>query len=381
MVNEKGCESCRKWQEHYYWEHMDVTKIRFFKIMTGDFTQGISVPEKFVKNFNGQITKGLDLKVPSGETWHVGVEKHDEELHLTSGWKDFVKAHQLKENELLTFTCRGNSKFDILMFEASGCEKLSSLFSNRIGPDLHKHLNGMDEHAEPYAPTDSEEATMPLTKLGGSTHMASNSRKCNCKTKPTKESQSLNGSSYHVKHEGSEEEESDDRYAHSKFYYSRTANQLTEEEKEKILSLASIQSENPAFVTVLQKTHRQRRCNLLVIIIILLYIITLYKQLNDGDTTDAHVQVVPSRFAADHLQERTHEIILCRPSRNDKWFVRYCYTRYTRGFQNLQFFKFVQENKLCEGDICVFELMKGAKRVTMTVHVIRKVHDRFVLVR
>nr|CAB3502721.1 unnamed protein product [Digitaria exilis] len=46
-----------------------------------------------------------------------------------------------------------------------------------------------------------------------------------------------------------------------------------------------------------------------------------------------------------------------------------------------QFFKFVQENKLCEGDICVFELMKGAKRVTMTVHVIRKVHDRFVLVR
>ncbi|KAF8733317.1 hypothetical protein HU200_014921 [Digitaria exilis] len=353
MVVKKGCESCRKWQEHYYWEHMDVTKIRFFKIMAGDFTQGISIPEKFVKNFNGHITKGLDLKVPSGETWHVGVEKHDEELHITSGWKDFVKAHELKENDLLTFTCRGNSKFDILIFEASGCEKLSSLFSNRIGHDLHKHLNGMGQHAEPYSPTDSEEATMPPAKLGGSTHMASNSRKCNCKTKP-KESQSLNSSSYHVKHESSEEEESDDSYAHSKFYYSRTGNQLTEEEKENILSLSSIQPENPAFVTVLQKTHRQRRCNLLV---------------------------VPSRFAADHLQERTHEIILCRPSRNDKWFVRYCYTSYTRGFQNLQFFNFVHEHKLREGDICVFELMKGAKRVTMTVHVIRKVHDRFVLVR
>ena len=38
---EKGCESCRKWQEHYYWEHMDVTKIRFFKLMTGDFANGI----------------------------------------------------------------------------------------------------------------------------------------------------------------------------------------------------------------------------------------------------------------------------------------------------------------------------------------------------
>ena len=37
---EKGCDSCRKWQEHYYWEHMDVSKIRFFKLMTGDFAKG-----------------------------------------------------------------------------------------------------------------------------------------------------------------------------------------------------------------------------------------------------------------------------------------------------------------------------------------------------
>ena len=38
---EKGCESCREWQERCYWEHMDVTKIRFFKFMTGDFARGI----------------------------------------------------------------------------------------------------------------------------------------------------------------------------------------------------------------------------------------------------------------------------------------------------------------------------------------------------
>lgn len=78
------------------------------------------------------------------------------------------------------------------------------------------------------------------------------------------ESQSLNSSSYHVKHEASEEEESDDSYAHSNLYYSRTADQLTEEEKENILSLASIQPENPAFVAVLRKSHRQRRSNFLV---------------------------------------------------------------------------------------------------------------------
>uniref|UniRef100_A0A0A8Z4K7 Uncharacterized protein n=1 Tax=Arundo donax TaxID=35708 RepID=A0A0A8Z4K7_ARUDO len=43
---QQGCESCRKWQEHCYQEHMDVRRIRFFKLMTGDFAQGISLPER-----------------------------------------------------------------------------------------------------------------------------------------------------------------------------------------------------------------------------------------------------------------------------------------------------------------------------------------------
>lgn len=41
MIVEKGCERCRKWQEHCYREHMDVSKKRFFKFMIGDFTEGI----------------------------------------------------------------------------------------------------------------------------------------------------------------------------------------------------------------------------------------------------------------------------------------------------------------------------------------------------
>ncbi|WVZ91573.1 hypothetical protein U9M48_037725 [Paspalum notatum var. saurae] len=77
---EKRCEKCREWQEHYYWEHMDVSKIRFFKLMTGDFAHRISIPEKFVKNSSGQITEGADMKTLSGETWPIGVTKNADEL-------------------------------------------------------------------------------------------------------------------------------------------------------------------------------------------------------------------------------------------------------------------------------------------------------------
>jgi GT2 family glycosyltransferase len=52
----KGCESCREWQEHYYWEHMDVSTIRFFKLMTGDFAKGtVSVHSLLLCLFLRQI--------------------------------------------------------------------------------------------------------------------------------------------------------------------------------------------------------------------------------------------------------------------------------------------------------------------------------------
>ncbi|CAN6348279.1 unnamed protein product [Urochloa humidicola] len=348
---EKGCESCRKWQEHYYWEHMDVTKIRFFKLMTGDFAKAISIPEEFTKNFKGQITEELELKACSGETWHVSVHKHGDELFFVSGWEDFVKAHELKENDLLLFTCCGNSSFQVLVLEASGCEKVSSLFGNRISPEMCKHVNDTrGQHAERYSLNDSEDTTTPSQQIGPYQN-ASSSKKSRGKTKPS-ESESPNTSNFVVKHSAIGEEDSDDEYANSNFYYSICANRLRDDEKVEIIGLTSIEPNNPAFVTVLMKKHIQRRNNALVI---------------------------PSRFAADHLEERAHGIILRRRNRNEKWPVRYYYSRHMRSFQNLAFFKFVHDNKLREDDICVFELMKGKRRVTMTIHVIRKANGQFSL--
>ncbi|KAL6847029.1 hypothetical protein ACP4OV_022882 [Aristida adscensionis] len=354
MLVEKGCESCRKWQEHCYWEHMDVSKIRFFKIMTGDFAEGISIPEKFVKNFNGQITKGVDLKVPSGETWHVSVTRNAEELFLMSSvWEDFVKAHELQENDLLVFTCSGNSSFEVLIFEAGGCEKLYSLFGNN--PNMSKHFNGManqGQQAEHYSLSDSEDTITP-SHLVGSPHDASTSKKSSYMTKLRKQSEYPNSNDYVVKHEATSEQDSDDEYADSKYYYSRVTNRLSYDEKKEIISLFSIQSDNPAFVIVLQKSHVRSRSNFLIF---------------------------SRRFVDDHLDCRLQEITLRRPNKEQKWCVKYCRTGDTQGIRNYQFSKFVRDNKLREDDICAFELMKGARRVTMTVHVIRKVKERFVLI-
>ncbi|CAN6343564.1 unnamed protein product [Urochloa humidicola] len=353
MVVEKGCEICRKWQEHYYWEHMDARKIRFFKLMTGDFAKGISIPEKLAKNLKD--TENFDLKAPSGETWNIGANKNGDDLFLMSGWENFVKAHGLQENDLLIFTCSGNSSFDVLIFEASGCKKVSSLFGNRAHPDMRKHFDDTvdrGKQAERYASSDSEDTTTP-SQLAGFPHHASTSKKSGARNSRQVLPESPSDSKGYVKRFAIGEDDSDEEHDNCNYYYTRTANRLSDEEKEEITRLASIQPDNPAFVTVLQMSHVRRKSNFLIF---------------------------PSRFVADHLDSRLHEITLIRPNRKDKWCVKYCYGNSAQGIRNYTFSMFVQENRLREGDICVFELMKGTRRVTVKVHAIRKAHRRFVLV-
>uniref|UniRef100_M8CLT4 B3 domain-containing protein n=1 Tax=Aegilops tauschii TaxID=37682 RepID=M8CLT4_AEGTA len=243
----------------------DVSKISFFKLMTGDFQQRISTPEKIANNFIWKIANGgFTLKAPSGEEWRVGVEKIADELFFMPGWVEFAKAHELQENDLLLFTCSGNGSFDVLIFDASGCEKVSCFFANKKGTNMHKQFKN-------------------IVGQQGEEHW--------------KETESQKNNNYFLKNEAvEEEEESDDHHTESDYYYySRFANCLSEDEREEIFGLASIQLGNPVYVAVLQKTHVRRTKNFLI---------------------------VPSKFAADHLEGRSHEMLLLRPNRKEKWYLK-----------------------------------------------------------
>ncbi|KAM0924723.1 hypothetical protein ACQ4PT_004662 [Festuca glaucescens] len=349
--DEKGrCVKCREWQEHYFWEHMDLSNIRFFKLMIGDFQLRVSIPEKVANNFTRLIAKeGFTLKSPSGETWRVFAEKIADELFFVSGWEEFVKDHELQENDLLLFECSGIGCFDVLIFDSSGSEKASCFFADKKGTNMHRHFdNIMGQQAEGHCLlSDSNNAIVPLSQPVGSPHKASTSKK------PIKEAESLNNSDYQDKCVvDNEEEESDNEHTYSNYYYSRLASHLTADEREQIFGLASIQPGNPVFVVVLQKSHVRRASNILI---------------------------TPSKFAAEHLEGKSHEVLLLRPNSKEQWHVKYYHASVTRGFNGGRWAKFVRDNSLCEGYVCIFELMRGARKVTMTVHVVQKVDDQFVL--
>ncbi|KAK1626195.1 hypothetical protein QYE76_000510 [Lolium multiflorum] len=485
---EESHQRCGHCDIHFYWHHMDDREKHFVRLMIGNFRRQMSIPEKFVKNFRGQISEVIKLEAPDGNIYDIQVTKSLNKIVLGSGWAAFSNAYELKEHDVLVFRYIGDSHFKTLIFDPSGCEKELFRVVMKRAPNVQE-IGISDDQSFP-------EETMPQEKLSHDdycrntnkmTSMDSPSPKsgslqeitkphyvlatgCNLtamqktevdalvkKIRPvipfyitTMNKTSLSGSlafckdyavtylphedqfitlchpqkssiwvdnlkvitdggsmlsvgwlcfvhhnelresdicvfevsksdgevtmvvhslegghclpgknpvsqSFIVKDEVTEEEERDDEHTESEYYYSRFAKFLTDEEQEDIFGSASIQLGNPVYVAVMQKNHVSGR----------------------------NFLIVPSKFAAKHLAERSHDILLLRPNRKG-WCVKYYYqersTRGWGGFTCTRWNKFIRDNKLRKGDVCVFELLKGMSKVTMMVHVSRKVDGRFVLV-
>ncbi|KAJ4788108.1 B3 domain-containing protein [Rhynchospora pubera] len=128
---EDSCKVCRKWQRHFYWNHTDPKNVKFFVQMETSFTNHLDLPRNFAKRFKGKILEIVKLKGPSGRTWPIEVLKSENKLSLKSGWTNFVTANKIDENDLLVFKYSGNSSFDVVIFDRSGCEKVVSFTTKK----------------------------------------------------------------------------------------------------------------------------------------------------------------------------------------------------------------------------------------------------------
>ncbi|XP_078148063.1 B3 domain-containing protein Os12g0592300-like [Carex rostrata] len=118
---------------------------------------------------------------------------------------------------------------------------------------------------------------------------------------------------------------------------------MGEEQKKRFHQLASeVQIENPSFVKVLRKSS--------------------------FSVTGSELSC---KFCSEHLPKETRDVMLCLPNKEKTWSVKNYYRRGHQTFKCNPWAKFVQETKLQEGDMCLFELVKAAKQITFIVHVSR----------
>jgi hypothetical protein len=86
------------------------------------------LPDKLALHFRDKITS-IKLESRSGHTFDVQVANINlGRLALQSGWELFVSAHDLKMLDFLVFKYNGICRMKVLIFDASGCEKVPPCF-------------------------------------------------------------------------------------------------------------------------------------------------------------------------------------------------------------------------------------------------------------
>ena len=79
-------------------------------------------PKKFVREYGDKLSSIATLTVPNGSIWQVRLEKANNNIWVRGGWQDFVEHHSINYGYFLVFKYKGNSKFQVLVFDMTATE-------------------------------------------------------------------------------------------------------------------------------------------------------------------------------------------------------------------------------------------------------------------
>lgn len=104
------------------WQGLDASS--FYRIITQPVVDEgqLGLPKNFVKEYGDEISSSVRLNVPSGGVFRVGTEKDENMLWLRNGWQRFAEHHSMTYGYFLWFKYKGNSEFDVAIFDLTATE-------------------------------------------------------------------------------------------------------------------------------------------------------------------------------------------------------------------------------------------------------------------
>ncbi|KAM1270657.1 hypothetical protein ACFX13_032544 [Malus domestica] len=131
----------------------------FFKpLIHDDFFRHLCLPPLFMENFNGRPPCKCTLRGPSGESWTVGLEgRNDGKFFFRKGWHHFVEDHLLEIGNFLVFEYDGDTKFDVKIYNPTGCEKEEAAAAKKTTGNLASIRNRKKSML--YKPADVKETS------------------------------------------------------------------------------------------------------------------------------------------------------------------------------------------------------------------------------
>ncbi|XP_061345823.1 putative B3 domain-containing protein Os04g0346900 [Gastrolobium bilobum] len=105
-------------------KHHLPTAILFFKIILKTSLQDgkLKIPKNFIRNYDGDMSNPMFLKPPDGTKWEVFWTKHDGDIWLQRGWKEFATYYSLDHGHMVLFEYKQTCHFEVHIFDKSTLE-------------------------------------------------------------------------------------------------------------------------------------------------------------------------------------------------------------------------------------------------------------------
>ncbi|CAN1751409.1 B3 domain-containing transcription factor VRN1 [Linum perenne] len=255
------------------------------------FREGkLRLPKGFAKEHGAQLANEVLLKLPNGAEWQVSVVRGRKRIWFVKGWSEFAEFYSLKPTNYLVFGLASTNRLNVIVFDTTATEidYSNKKVNIKVESECDIESNEALERPSPSSPRARGKSSLKPLKL----------RRRNITE--------------------------------------RTASGTINERATGILAKANVvfESENPFFMSVIQKTHLipGRRLN------------------------------VPTIFFKTYFLEERGNILLQLPNVG-LWNVEYLFIDYS--YQKRAFFEakswgsFARANSLKVGDVCAFELVEG----------------------
>lgn len=310
--------------------------ICFFKIILKSNLESIRIPNKFTGRYGSGLSNPVFLKPPDGKEWKMHQTKHDNEIWFQEGWKEFASFYSLDEGHLVLFKYEGTCQFDVHIFDKSALEiDYPSSSKNNLSDDTLEILDEMppNQKATHKTPLSSSRPCKKMRSLQNlPVAFKTNPGQC----QGTEFQKSTNAELKLCKQEPEDDGESG-------IFTKSTACLNSEQRRKKatttvekiraLISASSFKSENPFFKVVMQPSHVSGKCYL----------------------------VMPIKFAKRHLKKECG-VVQLEVLDGRTWPARYKIPIIGVGWE-----KFVMDNGLNVGHVCVFEMIGR----TFKVHIFR----------
>ncbi|XP_066335955.1 B3 domain-containing protein Os03g0619600-like [Miscanthus floridulus] len=334
----KPCDCCKRYLDHLEQKNQNVSC--FLGHMTANFKHSMVVPNRFMKQFGGRLSGTIKLESPNGNVYDVEVSEHLNKLMLRHGWEAFVDANHIEENDFLIFRHIEKSHFEVLIFDTDGCEKVFSCAGLRNTPCVQERsvdsVGISSSSCHDTTESSGSERSARSEKSGSSNH--GKTAKMAATFSSSEESEGTP-----VENELSESDDIQTRPVAD--YVLARRSYLSKAQMERVTAIIQkIQPEIPVFVAVMQKRNVQPLGRL----------------------------VICKEYAISHFPRETMYITLQSPDKSKEWHSRY-YIRKDKSTYILrgQWFNFIRDNHVQEGDICLFLPTKSRRKFKLTIYLLR----------